>query len=154
MNQEKALRITVRNIGSKAEAGTTVRYWVVGRDMKTMKPAVMDGGETPVNLKPNGTELIVSDAVKSTFSNRGVYVQMSAGGAKPGGGAAGGAAGSKPAEASGTKIAGYGAQVIKDGKVIAETFTEPGFKKLVGSDGTKPGDTFKPKSEGGEQAAQ
>jgi hypothetical protein len=46
------------------------------------------------------------------------------------------------------KISGYSAQVVKDGKVIAESFTEPSFKKLIGSEGNKPGDAFVPKTEG------
>ena len=50
----------------------------------------------------------------------------------------------KQAEASGTKISGYAVQVInKEGKVVAESFLESGYKQLVGSDGNKPGPLFK-----------
>lgn len=154
MNQDKALKVTIRNVGSKAEAGTTVRYWMMGRDMKTMKPTVLGGGESSVNLTPNGTETVISEPVKSTFTTRQVFVASpaaggKAGAAKPPAGGAGGAGGGKPAEASGVKIIGYGVQVIKDGKVVSESFTEPSFKTVVGSDGTKPGEAYKPKEKGG-----
>jgi hypothetical protein len=51
----------------------------------------------------------------------------------------------KDKEAGGIKIAGYGVQVIKEGKVISETFLEAGHKAVVGSEGSKPGNAFTPK---------
>jgi len=137
--QEKALSITVRNSSNKPEANLTVRYWYFGRDMKTMKVDVAGGGESSVNLKPNGSEVIVGAGVQSSYTQKPIFI------AKPGTPKPGMAPAPKPQEAGGIKIAGYGVQVIKEGKVIAETFLEAGHKMVVGSEGTKPGNAFTPK---------
>lgn len=150
VNQEKALKITVRNASNKPEGGLLVRYWIIGRDMKTMKPSLMDGGEASTELKPSATTVITSEPVKASYTQRQVYVAVAAaGGAGAKGGAPKGGASAKPAEAGGTKIVGYGAQVInKDGKVISEFFSEAAYKQIVGSEGNKPGPLFKaPKPE-------
>jgi len=148
--QEKYLKITVRSSNNKPESGLVVRYWFISRDMKTMKPSILDGGEANTELKPGGTNVITSDSVKASYTQKPIYFAVTpaagagagAKGAAPKGGA--GAPGAKPAEAGGTKIVGYGAQVIsKDGKVVAESFSEPSYKVIVGSEGTKPGPLFK-----------
>ena len=131
--QEKAMTITLR---------------FIGRDMKTMKNALLDGGESTADLKPGSSIVITSEPTKSTYTQKQVFVPAAAA-AKPGmgGGAKGGqpaAPPAKQAEASGTKISGYAVQVInKEGKVVAESFLESGYKQLVGSDGNKPGPLFK-----------
>ena len=146
--QEKAMTITLRNASAKPEAGVLVRYWFIGRDMKTMKNALLDGGESTADLKPGSSIVITSEPTKSTYTQKQVFVPAAAA-AKPGmgGGAKGGqpaAPPAKQAEASGTKISGYAVQVInKEGKVVAESFLESGYKQLVGSDGNKPGPLFK-----------
>ena len=137
--QEKALSITVRNSSNKPESNLTVRYWYFGRDMKTMKVDVAGGGESSVNLKPNGSEVIVGAGVQSSYTQKSPFI------AKPGGPKPGMAAAGKPQEAGGIKIVGYGVQVIKEGKVIDESFLEAGHKTVVGSEGTKPGNAFTPK---------
>lgn len=129
--QEKVLKINVRNIGAKPEPSLTVRYWFFGRDMKANKTVVVDGAESAVNLKPNGAEVILSEPVKSSYTQKTSFT----GGAKP-------TAGAKPAEAGGVKIAGYGVQAIKEGKVVAERFSEGSFKQVVGSSGANPGEPY------------
>lgn len=150
MVQEKYLKITVRNSSNKPEGGLVVRYWFISRDMKTMKPSILDGGEANTELKPGGTNVITSEPVKASYTQRQIFFAVTpaagAGAGAKGGAPKGGAAapGAKPAEAGGTKIVGYGAQVIsKDGKVVAESFSEPAYKPIVGSEGTKPGPLFK-----------
>lgn len=135
VSQEKALKITIHNASAKPEAGLIVRYWFIGRDMKTMKAALLDGGESNTDLKPNGTNIVTSDAVKSSYTMRSSFAAKGGdakGGAKP-----------TPAEAGGTKISGYGAQVIKADKVVAQFFSEPAYQSVVGSQGNKPGPLFK-----------
>jgi len=138
-SHEKFLNITVRNSLNKPEANLTVRYWYFGRDMKTMKVDVVGGGESIVNLKPNGMELISCAGVQNSYTEKSPFV------GKPAGPKAGAAPAAKPQDTGGIKIAGYGVQVIKEGKVIAETFLETGHKKVVGSEGSKPGNAFTPK---------
>jgi hypothetical protein len=141
ISKDKVLTMTVRNSARKDEANITVRYWYYGRDMKTMKMAVVGGGESTVSLKPNGTETVVGTPVKSNYTIRPTMAPKPATGpAKPGAPAA------KAPEAGGTKVAEYGVQVIKEGKVAAEVFSSgDSLKALVGSTGTKPGEAFKEK---------
>lgn len=152
INQEKALKVSIHNASSKPEAGLTVRYWFISRDMKTLKPALLDGGESTAELKPNAVSVVVSDPVKASYTQRQTFMP------KAGGGAAGGGAKApapKPVEAGGTKVVGTGAQVIKGGKVVAEYFSEAAYKQLVGSSGNNPGPLYKaPKPEEAAPASQ
>jgi hypothetical protein len=149
VNQEKALKINVHNASGKPEPGLTVRYWFISRDMKTMKPALLDGGESSADLKPNGTTVVISDPVKASYTQRQVFMPKAAGG----GGAKTPAP--KPVEAGGTKVVGTAAQVIRGGKVVAEYFSEAAYKELVGSKGNNPGPLYKaPKPEEAAPAAQ
>ena len=136
--QEKALSVEVHNSSSKPEANLTVRYWYFGRDMKTMKVDVVGGGEATVNLKPNGSEQISGAGIKSSYTQKSPFLAKAAPG-KPG------MAPAKSQDGGEMKIAGYGVQVIKEGKVISETFLEAGHKAVVGSEGSKPGNAFTPK---------
>ena len=122
-NQEKMLVIAVRNASKRFENELIVRYWFIGRDMKTMRPVLMDGGEASADLKPNATFNLTSDPVKGTVTRKSI---------SPG----------KLAEATGVKVAGYVVQVIKGGKVIGESLQELSYKKLVGSEGKNPGPFF------------
>lgn len=122
-SQEKMLSISIRNASKRPENELIVRYWIIGRDLKTMRPSLMDGGELSTDLKPNATFTATSDPVKGTASKKM---------ASPG----------KIGEATGVKVVGYVVQVIKGGKVIGEAFQESIYKKLVGSEGKTPGPFF------------
>lgn len=123
-SQDKVISISLRNTTKKPENELVVRYWFIGRDMKTYKASVFDGGETSAQLKPNGTLNLTSDPAKGTVVRKA---------ASPG----------KMGEATGVKIVGYGVQVIKAEKVVGEVFLESDHKKLVGAEGKKPGPFFK-----------
>ena len=75
ITQNKVLNVTVRNASGRFEPGITVRYWIIGRDPKTSKPALLDGGETQLNLKSNGVEVFSSLPVKTTFTPPSVFRQ-------------------------------------------------------------------------------
>lgn len=134
-SQEKALKITVKS--SKPESGTVVRYWFVGRDMKSNKVALLDGGEAPASLKGSTDEIIVTKAVKVSSKPKSAFAAKP--GAKPGAAPAAPAGG---AANDSIKLAGYGVQVIKENAVIAEYFSEPGVKQVIGSNGKTPGALF------------
>ena len=140
IEQNRALEVTVRNQSNNPESGITVRYWFLGRDAKTSKVALLEGGESQLNLKPNGIGVVTSDAVKSSYTPRPVFVQPAAKAAKGGRPPASAA---PPKEATGTRISGYAVQVIKEGKVIGSDIMDDSIKMLIGSDGTTPGPLFK-----------
>lgn len=134
--QEKALKITVKS--SKPESGTVVRYWFVGRDMKSNKVALLDGGESPANLKGTADEIITTKAVKVSSKPKSAFAAKP--GAKPGAAPAAPAGGAAASDS--IKLVGYGVQVIKENAVIAEFFSEPGVKQVIGSTGKTPGALF------------
>lgn len=141
----------IRNQSSRSENGILVRYWFVGRDAKTSKMVLLDGGESQINLKPNGTEVLTSEPVKSTWTPRPTFVQptpKAAKGSKP----VANSATPVPKEATGTRISGHAVQLIRDGKVIAADVMDDSIKTLIGSDGVTPGRLFK--AEKSETAAE
>ena len=141
--QNKVLNVTVRNASGRPELGVTIRYWIIGRDPKTSKPAMLDGGEAQVNLRSNGTEVITSEPVKTTFTPPSVFRV---------GGAPRAAAPPLPKSQvgedgkvvvpTGLRIAGFAIQAVKDGKIISENVQDQGIKALIGSEGNKPGPLF------------
>jgi hypothetical protein len=142
ITQNKVLNVTVRNASAKPEQGVTIRYWIIGRDPKTSKPALLDGGEAQLNLRGNGVEVITSTPVKTTFTPPSVFRQ--AGAAKPAAPAPKPPAGdeAKAVAPTGLRIAGFAIQAIKEGKVIAENVQDQAIKTLIGSEGSKPGPLF------------
>lgn len=142
ITQHKVLTVTVRNASSRPEQGITLRYWIIGRDPKTSKPALLDGGEAQLNVKSNGVEVVTSEPVKTTYTPPSVFRQ--AGAARPA------APAPKPPAAeegrtvapTGLRIGGFAIQAVKDGKVVAENVQDSSIKALIGSDGSKPGPLF------------
>ena len=142
VTQHKVLTVTVRNASSRPEQGITLRYWIIGRDPKTSKPALLDGGEAQLNVKSNGVEVVTSEPVKTTYTPPSLFKQ--AGAARPA------APAPKPPAAeegrtvapTGLRIAGFAIQAVKDGKVVAENVQDSSIKALIGSEGSKPGPLF------------
>lgn len=142
VTQNKVLSVTVRNASSRYESGITIRYWIIGRDPRNSKPALLDGGEAQLNLKSNGVEVITSEPVKTTFTPPSVF---RVGGApkpappppKPPAGEEG-----KAVAPTGLRIAGFAIQAVKDGKVLSENVQDQSIKALIGSEGNKPGPLF------------
>jgi hypothetical protein len=142
VTQNKVLNVTVRNASAKPEPGVTVRYWIIGRDPKTSKPALLDGGEVQMNIKSNGVTVITSEPVKTTFTPPSVF--RAPGAARPA------APAPKPPAAeegkavapTGMRIAGFAIQAVREGKVIAENVQDQSIKTLIGSEGNKPGPLF------------
>jgi hypothetical protein len=167
MNQSKVLHIWIRNRTRNEQPETTIRYWVCGRDMKTNKAVVLDGGEQLWKPGPSGskesTKEILTEPISSSYQMKSNYTPVMVGGmaggmagmrpgmagARPGmpmmqPGLAGGmpAASAAPQTSSGVKIIGHAVQIIQFDKIIEESYIEPSLKELVGSSGTKPGPAF------------
>jgi hypothetical protein len=142
ISQIKVLSVKVRNASSRFEPGVTVRYWIIGKDPKNSRPALLDGGEAQLNMKPNGMEVVTSEPVKTTYTPPSIFKQ------------AGAKAAPEPRKVStinedgkavvppGLRISSFAIQAIRDGKVIAENIQDMGIKKLIGSEGKTPGPLF------------
>lgn len=142
VTQNKVLTVTVRNASGRFESGITLRYWIIGRDPRTSKPALLDGGEAQLNLKPNGIESITSEPVKTTFTPPSVFrvggaPKPAAAPPRPPAGEEG-----KAVAPTGMRISGFAIQAVKDGKVISENVQDQSIKTLIGSEGGKPGPLF------------
>jgi hypothetical protein len=142
ISQTKVLSVKVRNASSRFEPGITVRYWIIGKDPKNSKPALLDGGESQVNLKPNGVEVVTSEPVKTTYTPPSVFKQPGAKAAPEAPKVSTISEDGKAVVPQGLRISGFAIQAIRDGKVIAENVQDMGVKKLIGSEGKEPGPLF------------
>lgn len=121
--QTRSLKITLNNNSNESFDGLTVKYWFFGHGMTERANKVLSEGERKSSLTPRGKDMVESE----TLSKH--YVEAHAAPAKGGKGGKGGAPTKVPA--SGEKIVGYAARVMKDGKVLAEYYSELGYKTLI-----------------------
>lgn len=158
MKQSKSLHIWLKNRVRAEQPDTTIRYWICGRDMKTSRAVILDGGEEVWKPGPAGTKEsakeIISSPVSSNYQLRSNYIAavpmgMARPGARPGGAVATPipTAGTGAQSSEGVKIIGHAVQVIQYDKIISEDYIEPSLKELVGSKGTTPGPAFQKKEE-------
>jgi len=129
--QSRSLKITLNNNSAESFDGLQVKYWFFGRDMKSHDTKEITAGERKSSLAPRGKEVIESETASGTYVEQHAQAQRGGGRAgQPGrGGRAGGVT---KVQASGDKITGYAVRVMKDDKVLAEYYSEPSYKALVG----------------------
>lgn len=103
----RALRITLKNTSPQPVSGITVRWGVVkiGQDTYRPMPPTAFGEEQTVDLKGLESKVIETAAVQAS-GRRWNYLAP-----------------------EGEKIVGHGVQVLVGGKVVAEEFTPPSYKK-------------------------
>lgn len=116
--QIRSLKITLNNNSAEAFDGLTVKYWFLGRAVTDPKTIILSEGERKSMLTPRGKDFVESEVISKHS------VEAHYGAAK---------AGAKPTKvpASGEKISGYAVRVLKDGKVLAEYYSEPSYKALI-----------------------
>jgi hypothetical protein len=120
--QVRSLNINLVNNSNESFDGLEVKYWFFGRDMKSREVKVINAGERKSSLTPRAKELVESESVSSSYVEEHYEVAKGKGGK-----------GGKPTKvpASGAKIMGYAVRVMKDGKVLAEYYSEPSYKERV-----------------------
>jgi hypothetical protein len=103
-----------------------VKYWIIGRDTKTMKPVVASVGESKWDVKPSdrGKEILSepyygSYTVKSPAQKPGPAVTVTGGGSI--------------SPLPSIKVIGYGVKVFLADKVVAEAYSEEPFKQGIDS---------------------
>ena len=130
MKQSKQLKITLRkSSSSEFQSQLVVKYWIIGRDTKTMKPVAASVGETKWDVKPaeRGKE-ILSEPYYGSYTVKSPYT------AKPPAQKPGAAAPAMGASAAPSiKIVGYGVKVLLADKVVAEAYSEERFKQGIDS---------------------
>jgi len=120
--QTRTLNIRLDNNSAESFDGLQVQYWFFGRDMKSRDVTVIKTGERKSTLAPRGKEVVESESVTSSYVEEH-YEKKGRG---------------KPTKvpASGAKIMGYGVKVTKDGKVLAEYYSEPSYKERANATAT------------------
>jgi hypothetical protein len=124
MKQSKQLKITLRKSSSSDfQSQLVVKYWIIGRDTKTMKPVVASVGESKWDVKPSdrGKE-ILSEPYYGSYTVKSP--SQKPGAAAPAMGAA---------QAPSIKVVGYGVKVLLADKVVAEAYSEEPFKQGIDS---------------------
>ena len=124
MKQSKQLKITLRkSSSSEFQSQLVVKYWIIGRDTKTMKPVAAAVGETKwdVKLADRGKEILSepyhgSYTVKSPTQRPGAPAPAMGASAAPS-----------------IKVVGYGVKVLLADKVVAEAYSEEPFKQGIDS---------------------
>ena len=124
--QVRSLKIRLDNNSNESFDGLEVKYWFFGRGMKESQVKVLKSGERKATIGPRGKEIVDSEEVSSSYVEEHYETQRGGGGNRGGGNNRGGRA--KKVEASGEKISGYAVKIMKDGKVMAETYSEMSFK--------------------------
>jgi hypothetical protein len=130
MKQSKQLKITLRKSSSSDfQSQLVVKYWIIGRDTKTMKPVAASVGESKWDVKPSdrGKE-ILSEPYHGSYTVKSPYTAKSPT-QKPGAAAPAMGASAAPS----IKVIGYGVKVLLADKVVAEDYSEEPFKQGIDS---------------------
>jgi len=128
-SQNRELTIKVSNNSAESFSNLTVKYWFFGRDMasKSHDEEIVKQGERKLTLAARARETVQSESVASTY----VEEHM-----KPGN--AGGKGGGGKVAASGQKLTGYAVQVVNDGNILADYYSEESIKRKLAGDNKKP----------------
>jgi hypothetical protein len=120
--QIRSLNIQLNNNSNDSFDGLLVKYWFFGHGMTEHGAKILSEGERKSVLAPRGKELVESEVVSKHYVE--AHTEASKGGGKT-------ATAGKKVPASGEKITGYAVRLLKDGKVLAEYYSEPSFKTMV-----------------------
>lgn len=110
--QSRSLNIYIAN-GSIQPQDVTVKYVIFGRDLKSKDLVTVEQGESKASLKASGTEKVQS--VEARVSSEEARA---------------GSKGKSPD--TGTRLIGYGVQVLQGEKVVAETYEPASMKASFG----------------------
>ena len=132
--QEKSLKIFISNTSTSDLGNLKVKYYFFGHGVKEHESEVVDKGEKTASVKARETVTVESEDAKATAVEQ--HYVATRGGLKSSSKKGSGFNKGKQVAASGEKLTGYGVQVLSDGKVIADYFSEPSLKEKVG--GGKP----------------
>ena len=127
MRQSKQLKITLRKSSSSDfQSQLVVKYWIIGRDTKTMKAVAASVGEARWDVKPSdrGKE-ILSEPYHGSYALKSPAPPKKPAGAAP--------AMEATTQTPSVKVVGYGVKVLLADKVVAEAYSEEPFKAGIES---------------------
>ncbi len=125
--QTRSLKIRVDNNSKEAFDGLVIKYWFLGHGMTEHGTKILVEGERKATIAPRGKENVESEVVTKQ------YVEAHSNVAARGRVGAMGAATKVPA--SGEKLVGYAVRALKDGKVLAEYYSDLSYKEIIDKPG-------------------
>lgn len=126
-SQSKALKVHLSNASTADAMGLTLRYFYFGKRVNEGETAVLEKGERKANIPAHATVVVEAPEIEMAYTEE--HGKRTDG--------KGGRVGRqknvryKTVEATGTKVTGYGVQVFSGKQIVAESFSEPGFKALI-----------------------
>ncbi|RYD81930.1 MAG: hypothetical protein EOP84_10235 [Verrucomicrobiaceae bacterium] len=127
--QKRSLKVHLSNSSGQDQTGLRVKYYYFTKDVKDKDVIVKESGEKSADVKARATEIAETPVVKSSFTDD----HFEGGGRNNNkGGRNNNFKAGKKVAASGDKIVGYGVQLYSGDKMIAEQFSGPSLKALVG----------------------
>ena len=114
--QIRSLKIQLDNNSTQAFDGLAVKYWFLGHAMTEHAAKPIAEGERKSAITPRGKDIVESEVVSKHFVEAHVEKKGKA---------------TVKVAASGEKIIGYAVRVMKDGKVLAEYYSDPSYKALI-----------------------
>jgi hypothetical protein len=121
-HQRKELTATITNLSREEQKGLTIKWYAIGREMKGNRVVIFSNASNSMTLGPAkaGTDIFKAattytpdhSVVSSSRSRTSGKTRTSV----------------KKVSGTGTKMLGWGVQVIRDAKVVAEEFQPPGQK--------------------------
>ena len=114
--QVRSLKIQLDNGSPQTFDGLVVKYWFLGHAVadRTIKPIAE--GERKSSLAPRGKDVVESEVVSKHFVEEHMEKKGKASAKVP---------------ASGEKIVGYAVRVLQGDKILAEYYSEVGYKTLI-----------------------
>jgi len=132
-SQSKALKVHISNASAADAAGLRIKYYYFGKSLKEEEPSVLKQGEQKATILSLSTTTVETPEFETTYTEE--HGKRVGGKGGPGGkGSKGGRRKNvryKEVEASGTKLTGYGVKVFSGGQLVAEAYSEPGYKALA-----------------------
>ena len=112
--QVRSLKIVLDNNSAQTLDGLVVKYWFFGHGAGDHALKVVAEGERKSAITPRGKDVVESEVVSKSFTEEHYDAKTK-----------------KKLPATGDKISGYAARVMKDDKVLAEYYSEPTYKTLI-----------------------
>lgn len=126
-HQTKSVEAVVRNMGQQTVDGLTVKFTAFGRDQKADKQVILKSEEKKIAVEP-GKEVTVPFTIAATYTPEHFVSSRSGGGSGKKSRTT-----TKKVLGEGTRLIGYGVQVLQGTTVLAEDFQPRGLKDDLAS---------------------